>query len=137
MKIWLPLLNLIFLEMSAQNPFQLTLGKHSDSKCRISFAICFWHLNVGNRSIVLNFYQQRPVFALKIHPRPLRPKRPMKAKKGHQRPELQKLIDFINIQCKIINKWECNTKKICFHFHYIKFLKLHFVKNIKIAGFCW
>jgi hypothetical protein len=63
---------------------------------------------------VLNFYQQRPVFALKIHPRPLRPKRPMKAKKGHQRPELQKIIDFINIQCKIINKWECNTKKKLF-----------------------
>jgi hypothetical protein len=77
---------------------------------------------------VLNFYQQRPVFALKIHPKP-------------QRPELQKIIDFINIQCKIINKWECNTNKSCFsqienlHFHNIKFLKLHFVKNIKIAIF--
>ena len=35
----------------------------------------------------------------------------MKAKKDHQRPELQKVIDFINIQCKIINKWKCNTKK--------------------------
>jgi hypothetical protein len=34
-------------------------------------------INVGNRSIVLNFYQQWPVFALKIHPRP---QRPMKAK---------------------------------------------------------
>jgi len=43
-----------------------------------------------------------------------RPKRPMKAKKGHQRPEPQKIIDFINIQCKIINKWECNTKKKLF-----------------------
>jgi hypothetical protein len=61
---------------------------------------------------VLNFYQQRPIFALKIHPRPLRPKRPMKVKKGHQRPELQNIIDFINIQCKIINKWECNTVKL-------------------------
>ena len=67
----------------------------------------------------------------------------MKAKKGHQRPELQKIIDFMDIQCKIINKWEFNTRKLCFskignfHFHYIKFLKLHFVKNIKIAGFFW
>jgi hypothetical protein len=87
---------------------------------------------------VLNFYQERPVFALKIHPRPLRPKRPMKAKKGHQRPELQKINDFINIQCKIINKWECCFSKIGnFHFHNIKFLKLHFVKNMKIAGFRW
>jgi hypothetical protein len=60
---------------------------------------------------VLNFYQQRPVFAIKIHPRP---KRPMKAKKGHQRPELQKIIGFINIQCKNINKWECITKKKLF-----------------------
>ena len=49
---------------------KLCTASHSDSKCLISFAICFWHLNVGNRSIVLNFYQQRPVFALKIHPRP-------------------------------------------------------------------
>ena len=67
----------------------------------------------------------------------------MKAKKGHQRPELEKIIDLMDIQCKIINKYECNTKKICFskignfHFHYTKFLKLHFVKNFKIAGFFW
>ena len=34
--------------------------------------------------------------------------------KGHQRPELQKIFDFIDIQCKIIHKWECNTlRKIC------------------------
>ena len=44
---------------------------------------------------------------------------------------------------KIINKWECNTKKKLFfknwkfQFHNIKFLILQFVKNIKIAGFCW
>ena len=71
------------------------------------------------------------------------PQRPMKAKKGHQWSDLQKIIDFINIPCKIINKWECNTKKKLFFknwkfsFYNIKFLKLHFVKNIKIAGFCW
>ena len=35
----------------------------------------------------------------------------MKAKKGHKRPKLPKIIDFINNQCKIINKWECDTKK--------------------------
>ena len=67
----------------------------------------------------------------------------MKAKKGHQRPEHQKIMDFMDIQCKIINKWGFNARKLCFskignfHFHYIKLLKLHFVKNIKIAGFCW
>ena len=91
--------------------------QHNDSKCQISFGDWFWHLIVGNRSIVLNFHQQRPVFALKNHPRPQRPKRPkrpMKAKKGHQRPKLPKIIDFINNQCKIINKWECDTKKKLF-----------------------
>ena len=78
---------------------------------------------------MLNFHQQRPVFALKNHPRPQRPKRPMKAKKGHQRPKLQKIIDFINNQCKIIYKCQYNTKKMCcqkvgnFHFNYINFLK--------------
>ena len=89
---------------------------------------------------MLNFYLQRPFFALKIRPRP---QRPMKAKKGHQWSDLQKIIDFINIPCKTMYKYECNTiKKLFskignFHFHNIKFLKLHFVKNIKIAGFCW
>ena len=63
---------------------------------------------------MLNFYQQSPVFALKNRPRPERPKRPMKDKKGHQRPKLQKIIDFINIQCKIVNKWEGNTDKKLF-----------------------
>ena len=92
---------------------------------------------------MLNFYQQRPVFALKNRPRPQRPKRPMKAKKGHQRPKLPKIIDFISNQSKIINKWNVILRKSCFskienfHFHNIKFWKLHFVKNIKIAGFCW
>ena len=78
-----------------------------------------------------------------MYPKPTKDKKANEGQKGHQRPELQKIIDFINIQCKIINKWECNTKKVCFskienfHFYYIKFLKLHFVKNIKNAGFCW
>jgi hypothetical protein len=35
---------------------------------------------------------------------PKRLKRPMKAKKGHQRPKLPKIIDLMDIQCKIINK---------------------------------
>ena len=92
---------------------------------------------------MLNFYQQRPVFALKNHPRPQRPKRPMKAKKGHQRPKLPKIIDFINNQCKssinenVILRKSCFSKIDNFHFHKIKFLKLGFVKNVKIAGFCW
>ena len=89
---------------------------------------------------MLNFYQQRSVFALKNRPRP---QRPMKVKKGHQRPKLQKTIDFINIQCKIsingneILRISCFSKIGNFHFHNIEFLKLHFVKNIKIPGFCW
>ena len=35
---------------------------------------------------MLNFYQKRPVFTLKIHPRPQMPKRPMKASKGMYSP---------------------------------------------------
>ena len=98
------------------HPFMTSVRQacHTDSKCRISFGDWFWHLIVENRSIVLNFHQQRPVSALKNHPRPQRPKRPMKAKKGHQRPKLSKIIDFINNQCKIINKLECHTKKKLF-----------------------
>ena len=38
---------------------------------------------------MLNSCQQRPVFALKIHARPQRPKRPMKVNKGQQNPKLQ------------------------------------------------
>ena len=57
-------------------------------------------LEIWPLSIVLNFYLQRPVFALKIRPRP---KRPMKAKKSYQRPGPSKIIDFINIPCKIIH----------------------------------
>ena len=116
---------------------------HTDSQCPIWFVNCFWHLNVGNRSIVLNFYLQRPVFALKIHPRPQRPKRPMKAKKGHQRPDLQKSLisSIFHVKSCIYGNvilWKsCFSKSGNFHFHNIKLLKLHFVKNIKIAGFCW
>ena len=73
---------------------------HSDSDCWISFGNWFWHLIVGNRSIVLNFYQQRPVFALKNHPRPQRPKRPMKANKGQHSPKLQisLLLSLFNVK---------------------------------------
>ena len=87
---------------------------HSDLECLGTFGNWFWDRIVGNRSIVLNFLQQSPVFVLKNYPRPQRPKRPVKAKKGHQRPKLPKIIDFINNQCKIINKWECDTKKKLF-----------------------
>ena len=47
----------------------------------------------------------------------------------------------MDIQCKIINKWDCNTRKICFskirnfHFHYVKFLKLHLLEILKLLGF--
>ena len=63
---------------------------------------------------MLNFYQQRPVFALKKCPRPQRPK---KAKEGQQRPTKSKTLNFfviITIQCKIINKSKYNTKEMCF-----------------------
>ena len=55
----------------------------------------------------------------------------MKAKKaseGQQRPvkiKTSKTFDFITIQCQIINKREYNNE-------YIKFLKLHFVKKVRI-----
>ena len=51
---------------------------HSISKCPILFGNWFQHLIVVNMSIVLNFYQQRPGFALKNHPRPQRPKKVIK-----------------------------------------------------------
>ena len=105
------------------------------------FGFDIWLLETAQFCLI--FISKGWSFLKKIIQGQQRPKRPMKAKKGHQRPELQKIIDFINIQCKIINKWECKLRKSCFskignfHFHNIKFLKLHFVKNIKIAGFCW
>ena len=61
---------------------------HSDLKCLITFGNWFWDLIVGNRSIVLKCYQQRPVFVLKNHPRPQRPQSPMKANEGRQSPKL-------------------------------------------------
>ena len=73
---------------------------HSVSKFQISFGNWFWHLIVENRSFVLEFYQQRPVFALKNHPRPQRPKRPMKANKGQHSPKLQisLLLSLFNVK---------------------------------------
>jgi hypothetical protein len=55
---------------------------------------------VGNGSNVLNFYQQRPVFALKKYPRP---QRPMKANKGQQSPKLQisLLLSLFNVKSSI------------------------------------
>ena len=56
---------------------------------------------------MLNFYQQRPVFALKNNPRPQRPKRSMKANKGQQSPKLQKniLLSLLNVKSSInVNK---------------------------------
>ena len=90
---------------------------HSVSKCPISFGNWFWHLIVGNRSIVLNFYQQRPVFALKNHPRPQRPKRPMKANKGQHSPKLQisLLLSIFNVNSSTnVNKIpeKCVFKKL-------------------------
>ena len=79
---------------------------HSDSECWISFVNWFWHLIIGNRSIVLNFYQERPVFALKIHPRPQRPTKGRKVQNF--------LCYYRSIQCKIIYKCEYNTKKYVF-----------------------
>ena len=44
-------------------PTKLKVIIQSDLKCTMTFGNWFWHFIVGNRSIVLNFYQQRPVFA--------------------------------------------------------------------------
>ena len=113
---------------------------HSDLKWPITFGNWFWHLIVGNRSIVLNFYQQRPVFALKNHPRPQRPKRPMKANKGQHSPKLQisLLLSLFNVKSSTnvntILKKMCFKKVGNFHFHYINFLKLHFVEFIKYTN---
>ena len=67
------------------------------------------------------------------------PKRPMKANKGQQSPKLQISFFIITIQCKIINKCQYDTREMCFlkirnfHFHYINFLKLHFVEFVKFS----
>ena len=49
---------------------------------------------------MLNFYQQRPGFALKNHPRPQRPKRPMKANKGQHspKPQVSLLLSLFNVK---------------------------------------
>ena len=115
---------------------------HSDLKCQITFGNGFWVLNGGNRSIVLNFYQKKLVFALKNYPRPQRPKRPIQAKKRPAKSITSKVFDIINIHCIIINKCEFITKKRCFnkignfHFYYINFLKSHFVEYVKFAKSC-
>ena len=62
------------------NEIYAGVTNHSDSKCLISFGNWFWHLIVENRSIVPNFYQQRPGFALKIV-------QGHKGQKGQWRPE--------------------------------------------------
>ena len=65
----------------------------------------------------------------------------MKAAKGQQSLK-SKLFDINNIQYKIINKFECNTKKICFIwlenliFITLNVLKLHFVEYVKFAKSC-
>ena len=65
-----------------------------------------------------------------------------KANEGQQRPAKSKTSNFfviITIQCKIINKCQYDTKEMCFlkiwnfHFHYINFLKLHFVEYVKFS----
>merc|ERR1712051_728740 len=90
--------------------------------------------------MVLNFHQQRPVFALKNHPRPQRPKRPKEAIKG-QNFQKSLISSIINVKSSIneivILRKSFFSKIDNFHFHNIKFLKLHFIKNVKIAGFCW
>ena len=114
---------------------------HSELKCPISFGNWFWHLIVANRSIMLDFYQKRPVFTLKIHPRPQRPKRPMKASKGQQSPKLQNSLisSIFNVKSSIVS---VKLKKRCFKeignflFHYIYFLKSHFVEYVKFAKRC-
>jgi hypothetical protein len=80
------------------------------------------------------------VFALKNHQRPTKAE---KTNEGHKRSELQKSLipSILNVKSSIngnvIQRKSCFSKIENFHFHNIKFLKLHFVKNIKIAGFCW
>ena len=107
------LLKLFFDNFNFWTTLLLKSCPHSDSDCWILFGNWFWHLIVGNRSIGLNFYQQRSVFALKICQRPQRSIRPMKAKKPVKGQNFKNHY-FINIQSKIINKWECNTRKNLF-----------------------
>jgi hypothetical protein len=57
---------------------------------------------------VLNFYQQRPVFALKTHPRPQRPKRPMMAK-NMETVDIAKIIKMGSLHAS--QKWSFSEKK--------------------------
>jgi hypothetical protein len=71
---------------------------------------------------VLNFYQQRPVFALEIHPRPLRPKGPMKAKKGQnfKKSLISKIFNVkSSINGNVILRKSYFSKIGNFHFHKI------------------
>ena len=103
-------------------------------------AILIWkyvttHLVTENSSILLNFYQQAGLCLINS--------RPTKAEKAIKRQNFKKsLISLIfNVKSSIngnaILRISCFSKIGNFHFHNIEFLKLHFVKNIKIAGFCW
>ena len=48
---------------------------------------------------MLRFYQQRPIFALKIHPKSQRPKRTMKAKS--QKLQIHLLLSLLNVKSSI------------------------------------
>ena len=72
-----------------------------------------------------------------------RPKRPTKAIQGHQRPKPQKSLisSLFNVKSsiywnEIIKKGDFLKVRI-FHFQYIKFLKLDFVKKVKISEKFW
>ena len=111
----------------------MCVKSHSDLECLGTFGNWFWDLIVGNRSIMLNFYQQWPFFASKNYPRPQRPKRPMKANKGQQSPKLQISFVIITIQCKIINKCQCGKKNV-----FLKNLKFSFsLHKLLEITFCW
>ena len=64
----------------------------SELKCLITFGYWFWHLIAENRSIVLNFYQQRPVFALKNCQR-------HKGQKGQWRPTKASKVQNLKFLC--------------------------------------
>ena len=92
------------------------------SECRISFRNWFWHLIVANRSIMLNFYQKRPVFALK------KSSKATKDKKASKVQNLKTLISSIfkvysSINVSVILKKGVLKKIGNFHLHYITFLK--------------
>jgi hypothetical protein len=77
---------------------------------------------------------------VKGHKRQKGQRRPKKAIKG-QNFKKSLISSIFNVKSSIngnvILRKTCFSKIGNFHFHSIKFLKLHFVKDIKIAGFCW